>query len=79
LPEPSCLAKWDSERFVNALRHVPSNPDYNRHLRQLIHVGFKVAAEMGHRYIAALEANEEIIGRNVSTNILDRHIKPIFA
>lgn len=77
LPDPSEVEKWNSEKFVNTLRHVQSNPDYNLHFRQLIHVAFKVAAEMGSRYTDALKANEAIIARNVTENLFERHMKPI--
>ena len=53
-------------------------PQYNPNLRQLLHVGFKVAARMGRRYTEALEANEEIVARNVTENLFVRHLKPIF-
>jgi len=44
----------------------------------LLHVAFKVAAEMGKRYTDALIANKEIVGRNVTENLFERHLKPIF-
>jgi len=78
LPAPEEVQGWDSEKYVNTLRHVQSNANYNLNFRQLIHVGYKVAAEMQERYTDALKENEEIIARNVTENILDRHIKPIF-
>jgi hypothetical protein len=78
LPAPAEVHKWDSAAFTSALRHDQKNPRYNLHFRQLIHVSFKVAAEMGTRYTDALKAHEEIIGRNVTTNLFDRHIMPIF-
>ena len=78
LPAPDTVAGWTSQQYVNALRHDPACPAYNPDLRQLIHVGFKVAAEMGARYRDALKANEAIIARNVTHNLFDRHIKPIF-
>lgn len=78
LPMPEEVAGWDSARYVGALRHDQANPDYNLHFRQLVHVGFKVAAKMGARYTDALKAHEAIIGRNVTDNLLERHIKPIF-
>jgi hypothetical protein len=78
LPEPAAVNLWTSEQFTSALRHDQSNPAYNPSFRQLLHVGFKVAAKMGDRYLNALEANEEIIARNVSTNLYVRHIRPIF-
>ena len=78
LPTPDAVDGWTSEQYVSALRHDQSNPGYNASLRQLLHVGFKVAAKMGDRYLKALEANEESVARNVTTNLFDRHIRPVF-
>jgi hypothetical protein len=78
LPNPEEVNGWDSDKYVNTLRHVQSHPDYNQNFRQLIHVGFKVAAEMTDRYTDALKANEAIIAKNVTANIWERHIQPIF-
>jgi hypothetical protein len=78
LPTPEAVDGWTSEQFVSALRHDQSNPAYNASLRQLLHVGFKVAAKMGGRYLKALEANEGSVARNVTTNLFDRHIRPVF-
>jgi len=69
---------WDGAAFAAALRHDAANPRYNRHFRQLIHVSFKVAAEMGSRYTDALKAHEAVISRNVTANLFERHILPIF-
>jgi hypothetical protein len=33
---------------------------------------------MGDRYLKALEANEDVVARNVTTNLYERHIKPVF-
>jgi hypothetical protein len=33
---------------------------------------------MGKRFLQALDANEQVIARNVTENLLERHIKPIF-
>ncbi len=78
LPAPGEVSSWDADKYVNTLRHVQSHPDYNQNFRQLIHVGFKVAAEMKERYTDALKANEAIIARNVTENLWERHIQPIF-
>ena len=78
LPSPSEVRNWSSEQYTSALRHVPGAPAYNSSLRQLLHVGFKVAAKMGSRYIGLLEANEPVISRNVIQNLYDRHIVPVF-
>lgn len=78
LPLPKDVDGWTSAQFTSALRHDQENPEYNQSFRQLLHVGFKVAAKMGPRYLQALEANEAIVARNVTSNLFDRHIKPVF-
>jgi hypothetical protein len=57
---------------------VESDPAYNPSLRQLLHVGFKIAAKMGPRYLSLLQANEAVIAKNVTENLFDRHIAPVF-
>lgn len=78
LPTPEEVARWDGERFAAALRHDPSCPHYNPNLRQLLHVGYKVAAQMGPRFLNALERYEPAISENVTTNLYNRHIRPLF-
>lgn len=78
LPTAEEVEGWTSEQYVGALRHDQSNPLYNPSLRQLLHVGYKVAAKMGERYLGLLKENEEVVGRNVTENLYDRHIKPLF-
>lgn len=78
LPSPETVKGWTSDQYTGALRHIQSNPAYNSSLRQLLHVGFKVAAKMGRRYLDLLEANEPVIARNVTENLYDRHIVPVF-
>jgi hypothetical protein len=78
LPAPDAVRGWTSEQYTSALRHVQTNPAYNSSLRQLLHVGFKVAAKMGRRYLDLLEANESVIAKNVTENLYNRHIAPVF-
>ncbi len=78
LPNPADVRAWTSEQYVAALRHDRSNPAYNRDLRQLLHVGYKIAASMGRRYLDALERYEASISRNVTLNLWERHISPLF-
>jgi hypothetical protein len=78
LPTPTEVNGWTSAQYTSALRHEQSNKAYNPSFRQLLHVGFKVAAKLGDRYLKALEANEEVVARNVTTNLFERHIKPVF-
>ena len=78
LPSAEEVAGWSSEKFANTLRHIPGHPDYNPNLRQLIHVGYKIAAEMGTYYTDLLKANNDVIGQCVEENLYDRHLKRLF-
>jgi hypothetical protein len=78
LPLPENVAHWTGDAFAAALRHDPTCAAYSPHLRQLLHVGYKVAAEMGNRYVAALGEYRDIIARNVTENLFARHIGPVF-
>ena len=78
LPSAGEVRSWSAEQFVAALRHDQRNPAFNPHLRQLLHVGYKIAAKMGARYLEALEACETSVSRNVTENLYERHIKPLF-
>lgn len=78
LPTPQEVNGWSGQDYASALRHVQSESKYNPHFRQLLHVGYKIAAKLGDRYLKALEANESSVSKNVTENIFDRHIKPIF-
>lgn len=78
LPSPQQVESWTSEQYTGALRHIPSSSAYNSSVRQLLHVGFKVAAKMGRRYLDLLDANEPVTARNVTENLYDRHIVPVF-
>lgn len=78
LPTPAEVNGWSSAQYTAALRHDRRSPAYNQSLRQLLHVGFKVAAKMGPRYLSLLEANEQVIAKNVTENLYTRHIAPVF-
>jgi hypothetical protein len=78
LPSAEEVATWSSEKFANTLRHIPGHPDYNANLRQLIHVGYKIASEMGTYYTDLLKANKDVIGQCVEENLFDRHLKRLF-
>ncbi|WP_423127480.1 tagaturonate epimerase family protein [Gaoshiqia sp. Z1-71] len=78
LPSAEEVAGWSSEKFANTLRHIPGHPDYNSNFRQLIHVGYKVAAEMGDKYTGLLKKHAAIVGGCVEENIYDRHLKRLF-
>jgi len=78
LPSPGEMRTWTAKQYVNALRHDQRCPEFNSSLRQLLHVGYKIAAKMGPKYLDMLEEYQESISRNVTYNLYERHIKPIF-
>ncbi len=78
LPSPDDVAGWSSNQFANTLRHIPGHPEYNPNFRQLVHVGYKVAAEMGVKYTSLLKLYADIVGGCVEENIYDRHLKRLF-
>jgi hypothetical protein len=78
LPAPGQVKSWSSAQYVNALRHDQKCQEFNPSLRQLLHVGYKIAAHMGKKYLDMLEAYEEPIARNVIANLYERHLKPLF-
>ncbi len=78
LPSASVVNGWGPEQYVSALRHDQRNPAYNPNVRQLLHVGYKMAAKQGQRYLDALKSCEACVSRNVTTNLFERHLRPIF-
>ena len=79
LPAIEEVNSWDSEKFQNTLRHIPGHPDYNANFRQLIHVAYAVASELGKEYTGLLEKYEDIVGGCVEENIYERHLKRLFS
>ena len=78
LPDAAEVESWTGKQYASALRHDQNNSAYNMHLRQLLHVGYKIASEMGDRYLNVLVNNSDIVGKNVTENLYERHIKPLF-
>lgn len=78
LPSKDEVAKWNSKKFSDSLRHVPGNKDFNPNMRQLIHVAYKLAALKMDEYFHLLETNEKIVSAAVYENIYNRHICRLF-
>jgi len=78
LPDSENVNDWSGDQYANALRHVQDHPEFNQHFRQLLHIAFKLAAKEGTRYTDLLEVNAEVVGKNVTENLYDRHFKRIF-
>jgi hypothetical protein len=79
LPSAVMVGDWSGEQFASALRHDQGQRSYNPNLRQLLHVGYKIAAKMGSRYLDALGECEASVSKNVTENLFDRHLKPLFS
>lgn len=78
LPTAEEVNTWSGRKYADSLRHDQSNPNFNLQFRQLLHCGYKVAAEYGETYFNALDKYKDIVAKNVTENIFERHIKPLF-
>ncbi|MFW5831530.1 MAG: tagaturonate epimerase family protein [Prolixibacteraceae bacterium] len=78
LPTREEVDGWTGEKLADTLRHIPGHPDYNPNFRQLIHVGYKIAAEMEDDYTNLLKKYKKVIGGCVEENIYERHLKRLF-
>ena len=78
LPDPVVVSGWEGAALAAALTHDPTDARFNSSLRQLIHVSFKIAAEMGPVYLEAIDSARPTIAACVTNNLYDRHIKPLF-
>jgi hypothetical protein len=78
LPRVQDVEAWTGAEFAGALRHDQANGSYNRDFRQVLHVGYKVAAEMGPRFMTLLHEHREVVARNVTENLYYRHLMPLY-
>jgi tagaturonate epimerase len=78
LPDRATVLGWNSTDYVEAIRHDRACPKFNRDFRQLVHIGYKVASEMGDRFTRMMEECRSTIESNVTANIYHRHIRPLF-
>jgi hypothetical protein len=78
LPSARDVDAWGPREFVEALQHDPACPRFDPHFRQIIHIAFKIAAEMGNRFTDLLERYRGPIEKHVTDNLLRRHIIPLF-
>ena len=78
LPASEVVDQWSSKQFSEALIHNQQCSAYNPSFRQLIHVGYKIAVELGDSYSNALVKYRNIIETNVKNNILNRHLNLLF-
>ena len=79
LPHPKEVSNWDGNKIVKKLQHNPFCEEYNPNFRQLFHIAYKIAAEMGSLFMNSIQKYEDIIAQHVTSNIYDKHIKPLFS
>jgi hypothetical protein len=78
LPSPATVAQWSSSEFIGALKHDQGSLTLDRNFRQLIHIAFRVAAEIGDEFRQSLITARTSIEHNVTYNLYSRHIEPLF-
>lgn len=78
LPDAATVHAMSGPQLAAAVRHIQNNEHFNPHMRQLLHVSFKVAAKHGDHYTDLLKSNAEIVGREVTKNLYERHMRPLF-
>lgn len=79
LPSVGEVRAWSPDRYLAALVHDQTCPQYDPQFRQFIHVSFKIAAEIGTPFLDALKTHRKIVARRVKDNLLKKHIEPLFA
>ncbi len=78
LPAAAAVARWTGAQLAAAVRHDQKCGEFNPHLRQLLHVGYKVAAHKSERYLGLLKRHRDEIAQGVTHNLFERHVRPIF-
>jgi len=78
LPTVREVRQWDSEAFVAHTSHRQQEPCYNPMFRQLLHVAYGVAAEMGETFYQALDDHRTTIAAGVQQNLFEHHVRPLF-
>lgn len=78
LPAPAKVAAWSGEKFADSLRHNQASANFNPSFRQLLHCAYKIAGEKKEAYTEALNKHRQVVGKNVTENLWERHIRPLF-
>ena len=78
LPSVETLNHCTGADIAAAIRHEPNAPKFNSDLRQLLHVGYKLASERKDRFNALLDKHAAFVGKHVTYNLFNRHIEKLF-
>lgn len=78
LPTAAAFNALSGQDAAATIRHIQADPRFNPNVRQLLHIAFKVAAGEGNRYIDLLVEHRAIVAKQVTANLFERHMKPLF-
>lgn len=78
LPAPDEVTSWSGKKFAESLRHRQEVEGFNPDFRQLLHCAYKIAGEKMETYTAALNSHRKVVEKNVTENLWERHIRPLF-
>ena len=78
LPPADAFAELSASDTAATIRHIQDDLRFNPHVRQLLHIAFKVAATEGRRYTDLLKENRQVIAEQVTTNLYERHLHSLF-
>jgi hypothetical protein len=78
LPTAETVMNWTGPQLAAAVRHDPKCKEFNAHIRQLLHVGYKIAAHKLTRYLHLVQQSNGHIAQGVTFNLFERHVKPLF-
>ncbi len=78
LPLPEEIAGFSGQALTDSITHRQAEPLYNPHMRQLMHVAYKLALEKKELFFPALERCRAIIAQRVTENLFVNHLKPLF-
>ncbi len=78
LPSVETMNHCTGADIAAAIRHEPHSPKFNSDLRQLLHVGYKLASERKDRFNALLDKHAAFVGKHVTYNLFNRHIEKLF-
>ncbi|MHB1768006.1 MAG: tagaturonate epimerase family protein [Phycisphaerae bacterium] len=78
LPSVETMNHCTGAGIAAAIRHEPHSPKFNSDLRQLLHVGYKLASERKDRFNALLDKHAAFVGKHVTYNLFNRHIEKLF-
>jgi len=78
LPLPGEIDSLPGQALADSITHRPAEPLYNQHMRQLMHVAYKLAMEKKELFLPALVRCRASIAQRVTENLFDNHLKPLF-